>query len=292
MMTANKELQNKILEIFKEFKKICNENQLKYYAIGGTCIGAIRHKGFIPWDDDLDVAMPIEDYEKFREIAKEKLPSKYKIIDYIGNDEYFFNFIKIEDTTTTFVEPGEINNIKRYKGVYIDIMPITGICKNKIKANIFKFRYYMNSKYNKNIKIKYKDKTSPKGKIFWILSRAVFLFKKKDYYSRKFDKLCKKYKVCDKNDILFAWRIPLRKPYSNIFDYEDFKGTCEVDFEDTKISVPIGYDNYLKKDLGDYMRIPPESKRVCHNPAILDLENSYITYIEKAKEDNNGKNNK
>ena len=61
MMTANKELQNKILEIFKEFKKICNENQLKYYAIGGTCIGAIRHKGFIPWDDDLDVAMPIED---------------------------------------------------------------------------------------------------------------------------------------------------------------------------------------------------------------------------------------
>ena len=286
-MTQNKKLQDKILEIFKEYKKICDENELKYYAIGGTCIGAIRHNGFIPWDDDLDVAMPIEDYEKFREIAKQRLPEKYKVIDYIGNDEYFFNFIKIEDITTTFVEPGEINNIKRYKGIYIDIMPVTAISKNKLKAGIFRFVFYMNSRFNLNIRVKYKDKDTLKGKIFWILSHVLFIFKNKDHYSKKFDKLCKKYKISEENDILFPWRIPLRKPYSNVFNYNDFKETCEMPFEDTTIAVPIGYDNYLKKDFGDYMKLPPESKRVCHNPAILDLEKSYLTYIEEARKNKN-----
>lgn len=287
MENHNKKLQNKILEIFKIFKKICDENGLKYYAVGGTCIGAIRHKGFIPWDDDLDVAMPIDDYEKFRMISKKCLPRKYKVIDYINNDNYFFNFIKIEDITTTFVEPGEMNNLSRYKGVYIDIMPIGGINKNIIKARIFKYKYYINSKYNKNIRLKYKDKKTIKGKIFWILSRIKFLFKSKDYYSKKYDELCKKYKISEKNDILFPWRIPLRKPYSNVFDYNDFKETCEVPFEDTTIAVPIGYDNYLKKDFGDYMKLPPESKRICHNPAILDLEKSYLTYVEEARKDKN-----
>ena len=94
----------------------------------------------------------------------------------------------------------------------------------------------------------------------------------------KWDKLCTKNPINNKNDILFCWRIPLTKPYSNIFNYEDFKDSIEVPFEDTIIKVPIGYDNYLKKDFGDYMKLPPENKRITHNPAILDLNKSYKVY--------------
>ena len=283
----NIELQNKILDIFKEYKKICEENNLRYYAIGGTCIGTIRHKGFIPWDDDIDVAMPIDDYEKFRRIAKTELHGKYRLIDYEEDNNRTSNFLKMQDITTTFVEEKEIKRLNRYKGVFIDIMPITAINKNSIKARQLKLRFFINAKLNENIKIPYKCKTKLKGKIFWILSHVLFILKNKDHYSKKFDKLCKKYKISEENDILFPWRIPLRKPYSNVFNYNDFKETCEMPFEDTTIAVPIGYDNYLKKDFGDYMKLPPESKRVCHNPAILDLEKSYLTYIEEARKDKN-----
>lgn len=287
MKSDIKKLQNEILNIYKEFKRICDENNLKYYAIGGTCIGAIRHKGFIPWDDDLDVAMPFEDYEKFRKIAPKELNNNYNLIDYIDcNRTYKFHFMKIENLNTTFVEQGELYDYNQYKGVYIDIMPISAISKNIILRCTDKIRFYFYDKLNKNIRLKYEEKKSLKGKILWILSRPLFILKKKNYYSKKFDKLCRKREISSKKYILFPFRIPLRRPYSNIFDFEDFKDSLEVPFEDTSIKLPIGYDNYLKKDFGDYMQLPPEEKRISHLPAILDLNTSYVKYMNEKKEEN------
>ena len=76
------ELQKEILKVFKEFQNVCMANNLRYFAIGGTCLGAVRNKGFIPWDDDLDVAMPFEDYEKFRSIANKYIKNPYKLLDF------------------------------------------------------------------------------------------------------------------------------------------------------------------------------------------------------------------
>ena len=117
------ELQSKILEIFKEFDRICRDNDLKYFAIGGTCIGAVRHKGFIPWDDDLDVAMPIEDYARFREVAPSSLAPQYQIYDYEEHEKCGYQFLKLFDRNTTFIEERN-NNLDSCMGVFIDIMPV------------------------------------------------------------------------------------------------------------------------------------------------------------------------
>ena len=76
------EIQKKILDIFHQISQICDKEKIEYYAIGGTCIGAVRDKGFVPWDDDMDIAIPIEQFDKFIDIAKQKLPPKYEVLTY------------------------------------------------------------------------------------------------------------------------------------------------------------------------------------------------------------------
>ena len=277
-------LHQEILSIFKCFKQICQKYKLTYYAIGGTCIGAIRHNGFIPWDDDLDVAMPVEDYLKFREIAKIELTGKYRLYDYMDEKLNKFNFLKIHDTSTTFVEKEEYQYPKKYKGVYIDIMPIAGIPKNIFLQKLYLNKLLFLTKLDLNNRTPLKYKKTIISKIQWIMIKPLISFKY-DFYTKIIEKNWKKYKINDKNDILFAWRIPLNKPYSNVFKYEYFSNTKEVNFEDTTIDVPIKYDEYLKKDFGNYMELPPIEKRITHKPAILDLNKSFIYYAEKRRKE-------
>lgn len=121
------ELQKKLVDILSWFHNLCNNNNLNYYAIGGTALGAIRHGGFIPWDDDIDVGMPRTDYEKFIKIAN-KYSKKYAI-EYPGiNKDFLYPYAKIYDTQTTLIEN------KRYKikrGIYIDVFPLDGIGNTK-----------------------------------------------------------------------------------------------------------------------------------------------------------------
>ena len=132
------ELQKEILAIYNVFYDLCKKNNLKFFAIGGTCIGSIRHKGFIPWDDDIDVAMPVNDYLKFIDIAKKELNDNYKLIYYMDKNCHHQYFLKIHNTKTTYIETIEKSNKNRYKGIFIDIMPLIGCPKddNKCKKMI------------------------------------------------------------------------------------------------------------------------------------------------------------
>ena len=133
-------LQQVDLEIVKEVVKICDAHNLKYYMLGGTMLGAIRHKGFIPWDDDIDLGMPRDDYEKFLEIAETELPETYKVVNYRNTPEYQYYITRILDTDTK-VEEERIGNENRYTHASIDIFPIDGTPNNAIarviKANEF-----------------------------------------------------------------------------------------------------------------------------------------------------------
>ncbi len=281
-MSEINNLQKRILIIFKEFKRICKKHHLHYYAIGGTCIGAVRHRGFIPWDDDLDVAMPFEDYDKFRKIAPDELKHGFSLVDYIENSEYGQNFLKIQDDNSTLIEDFEIDYPEKYKGIFIDIMPICGIKKNFISYSMLKLKLYYLRNIDRTLKYDLKSKTTLKGKILWKVAHSL---NKKEItsYMKKWDYLCRKSPVSSSKDILFAWRIPLKKPYSNVFNYDWFSNTKEVPFEDTTILIPIGYDEYLKKDFGDYMKLPPVEKQINHNPAILDLNKSYKEYAKEKR---------
>lgn len=278
---TTKEIQAKILEIFKIFKKICDKYDLKYFAIGGTCIGAVRHKGFIPWDDDLDVAMPIESYKKFREIAKMELKPPLELLDYLNeNQEYqLLSFFKIQNTNTTFVETCDANRTNSNRGVFIDVFPITGCPTNKIKQKRYLKKLLFITRLNNVRNRKYEEKTSFKGKAFWKISYLYMKGKPKNFFLKKWENLLCKYNFTSENDILFPWRIPTYDSYKNVFPYDYFKDFVELKFEDTTIKVPIEYDKYLKMDFGDYMTLPPIEKRCSNHQTIeIDLNKPFEQY--------------
>ena len=282
-------IQKKIIEIFKEFDRICRKYKLKYYAIGGTCLGAIRHKGFIPWDDDLDVVMPIEDYFKFRNVCLNEgvLKKGYSIINPIDAKSSHCIYMKLQDNNTTFVENSEINFPEYYKGVWIDIMPLIGVPKNKLSSFIFKarLRYYWANNNNLKFDTSYKDKVNLKGKLLLLLTKCLSYKKDDNHYVKKWEKLLLKYPIKANNDLLFPWRIPARKPYKNTFPYKCFRDSVRVEFEDTTIMCPIDYDEYLRLDFGDYMQLPPKEKRISHSycNSIIDLNKSYKMYQKEKR---------
>ncbi len=125
------------LEAFKEFKKICEENGLSYYAIGGTLLGAGRHKGFIPWDDDIDVGMPRADYNKFVRIARKKLSKDYIIEDYHYTKGFKSYFCKIRSARYDVYEALTDNENDKRIGYLIDIIPIDGTPNSPMKRCIY-----------------------------------------------------------------------------------------------------------------------------------------------------------
>lgn len=137
-MSDIKIIQDKILSILKEFINICEENNLTYYALGGTLLGAVRHKGFIPWDDDIDIGMPREDYEKFKKIASNVLPENYK---FLSEDtlNYKKAFSVIRDDSTKIIM--NYSKEELVESLWIDIFPLDGMPSNALKKKIHSLRY-------------------------------------------------------------------------------------------------------------------------------------------------------
>ena len=133
-----KELQQHILPILIDVDRVCREHNIRCYICDGTMLGAIRHGGFIPWDDDVDVCMPRPDYERFMQHAKEWLPGHLEAICAENDNDYPFPFGKIQDNTTTLIERMHIDYIG---GLYIDVFPIDGMPDSKLLQEIQLTRY-------------------------------------------------------------------------------------------------------------------------------------------------------
>jgi LPS biosynthesis protein len=268
------ELQIIELDILKQFIYICNKYKLTYYAIGGTLLGAVRHKGFIPWDDDIDVGMPRKDYETFVNIANVELPQHYFLQTFQSDSEYPHNYAKIRNSNTTYIE-NAVNNLKMNHGIYIDIFPLDGIKKNLI----FKIRKKIKfSLCNINITraFCFDNKLSFKGKVLLKISDLVFPNIKAAIESK--EKFMKKY--------------PLEK-CSYIVNYcgnwgdreivpKDYMGLPrKLHFEDIEINVPDKYDEYLTNIYGDYLTLPPVEKQIGHHDTkYCDLYKSYLHYTK------------
>ncbi len=196
------DLQKAILNIALEFKRICVKHGLKYSLAYGTLIGAVRHKGFIPWDDDIDFLMPREDYEKFIELCKTELNPRFALRS-LAESDYIYHFIKIDDTTTTLKE--HYNKDKNYKGgVYIDIFPIDVAPQSKFKRAMFlrKVKYL---RFRRNLAVT--DFTNKKHSL---KKRIIIkLFQNSNYrkYLLKLDNLYKKYKNKDSDYVITSYYI-------------------------------------------------------------------------------------
>lgn len=272
-------LQSEILKIFKEYKRICDENKLTYFAIGGTCIGAVRHNGFIPWDDDLDVAMPLDDYNQFIEIARTELKYPYELYDYREHQHCSFRFVKVHNVDTTFIESKAKRFPERFTGIYIDIMPISGITKNEIEQKKYLFKCFFNRKLDYVCRFQFSEIDTWKTKLFSVIAYPLTRSKKYNFYSYSFDEMLQRYDYSHENDVFFSWRLPLEGNYKNVFPYSIFESAVELPFEDTTICVPVDYDGYLSRDFGNYMKLPPEEKQIpLHDYAVLEFNKPYTAY--------------
>ena len=204
------EVQKAILDIFKEVKKICDDNGIKYFAIGGTCIGAVRHKGYIPWDDDLDIAIPIEKFNDFFKIAKKALPPKYEIYSCSNIKHYGFVFNKIINAETTFVENTQIRYRDCYKGVFVDIMPISGVPTDLKDIKKFCKKIVLYLKLNEKLRFPQKMKTL-KGFLTSLIMAILSIVLDKNYFSDKIYKLLEQYPFSSSNFTGYVWSFKLNK---------------------------------------------------------------------------------
>lgn len=280
-----RKVQKKGLEILLYFRDFCNKNNLLFYFCGGCCIGSIRHKGFIPWDDDIDVFMPRKDYERLLKLWDNYADTSMYSLCRPSRGYFSKNlFATINDNNTTFIKTHQAD-LDINHGLVLDILPLDGYPNNGIQRKIQVFWGLTYSIFCAQM--------APinHGKLVNIIGKIILGLvpsRKIRYKIWKFaEKQMTKYEIDDCNYVTELCSGPyyMRKKYPK----DAFKEAIWVDFEGYKMPIPIGYDDYLKTAFGDYMKEPPKEKQIPqHDVVFCDLNSSYKKYKGKyyCKEEN------
>lgn len=263
-------VQKDELKILIEFDKICKKNNLIYTVAAGTMIGAVRHKGFIPWDDDIDVYMLRNDFNKLRKIASKELPKSMFYQSHYTDPNYYYPFDKIRLNNTVFKETF-LSNHDINHGVFIDIFPIDAISDNKLRSN---FQYYKYRFYRLGLMVKYININARTGKkkfaaqILRLLFSGYslqYLYKKCEVIAQKNESNYQNSKwVRNLNSVGSAGKSETYHRYA-------FKNIHSTKFEGYDFSISADYDYMLRSLYGDYMKLPPKSEQVTRH-ALDELE--------------------
>lgn len=265
---TDQQMKAALLEAFSFTKQFLAQHGLRYIACGGTVLGAVRHQGFIPWDDDIDIYLPRADYERLLTMSDELRPQGYEILSH-GNKGYYTPFAKISKMQSTI---WEIERLPFLMGVYIDLFPLDEFDEpdEVITARQYKSRYYYD---------KYINAVSSYPVSHFFRSMASFDFHQMGVYilnlyrRRHPERYLKAFLDFERTYVggkgpkcvcVTQWE-------GRIFETEWFTDVIELPFEDTTVTVPRNYDAYLRKLYGDYMTLPPEDKRVSHRHFFVDL---------------------
>lgn len=256
-----KELLRKVqltqTEMLKELHRVCTENNIRYHLYCGTFLGAVRHKGFIPWDDDLDVGMLREDYEKFRRIAPEKLGKGYVFQDWHTDPEYPHSFGKLRLQGTVYREVK--TRALAEDGFYVDVFPLDNAWADseKQKALFRKLMHLYRIKLMKggNRPWMEDDRIVWKKRLGYLAYQAAALFTTQEKLIAEFEALVAG--VPDQGVIYDQGSLATEV----LFEKKLFEETADYAFEDGIFPGPKDYDRVLTILYGDYMQLPPEEER-------------------------------
>lgn len=258
-----------LLSIYDAVSTLCKEHGLVYYVACGTLLGAVRHKGFIPWDDDFDIMMPRSDYMKFREIALKELPPHLKYIFYGNTPEFLpYSFCKIQETRRLVVEKIE-NEVGHFlpHGLYIDIFPLDGAPNTLVE----KIQFYYNSFALFSARSSFYGvmKAPNLVKFLWRGIGRIFATLKykvsnvSDLYCR-YEMLSMSFPFCE-GRLCGCVQLPRSSGIGILYglcNYSDYGDCVKLSFCGREVPAPSNYDRYLRCLYGDYMQLPPKNMRI------------------------------
>ena len=275
-------LQQIEFEMLEAFVAVCEKLKLKYYLVCGSALGAVKYGGFIPWDDDIDVALPRADYEVFCNEAQKYLPKHIFLQNYRMDKNFPSLGSKLRNSNTTYIEIPH-KNLNMHQGVFIDVFPLDGVSEsNRDKEKIDRAkRQYIRRKAVKLHYERFKGKNliGIRTNIMYLLYRLFGFYSDTSKYVEKCEKEISKYDTFKYN----IWcnhvdYIPGKEHEPGEF-YGD--GTLST-FEGLQVRIPKKYDEYLTQRYGDWRADLPEDQKVGHHYyEICDLEHPYTDYIEK-----------
>ena len=253
--------------VLRQFIAICKGNHLTYFCCGGTAIGAVRHQGMIPWDDDVDVFMPRPDYDRFVQIASKQLPEGLELVTPNNKSDYPLFFVKLCDARTTLQEEQDVPCVY---GLYIDIFPIDG-APDDIEAARAMERQFTKTKHKLEAIsthvsfVNYLSLLKTPKEWGRFARKTIGFFFRNWYRKRLLQQMTDiSYRYSYESASLVAVYCGSYGP-KEVFPKAWLEGTTSFPYEGMEVDLPIGYDNYLRQYYGDYMQLPPVEKRISHH---------------------------
>ena len=275
-----KRLWNAQFEMMQMLLEICKRHNLTIWISGGTILGAVRHKGFIPWDDDIDMQMPRQDYDRLLEIGPSEFKYPFFFQSAYSDEEYWKPFCRIRNSATTAIELRDINRGNYNQGIFIDIFPLDGVDDNEevFKTKIEWKRSLITYLTHPNNKIPYNP--------FRLFGNDYKRFRKR-YQTGKdivksFGAKISAYKEMEcrfRSVKLESSKLagPVQFEDKDLYPSNIFQGTTYLDFEGIKVPVMNGYETFLRIQYGDYM-VPVKSPSL-HGSLAIDTEKPYSFYL-------------
>lgn len=256
------EQKHVLLNMLTEFHEICSNNGFRYFITGGTLLGAVRHRGFIPWDDDIDILMPRSDYQKLLALSSTLFNSSdLSIIDIYSTPNYIYPFAKLVNTGTIAEE--NVDSKQKF-GLWIDIFPLDNMSDDYDKAvKLFNKPNLLKKILTiKNIR-QSKDRSITKT-IVLAIGKLITSIVSRHRLLLTIDHVCRKYESSTMTKYVSVVTVGTYG-IKEIIDSSNYDDVIQLEFEGRMFNAPIGYKNILSNLYGDYMKLPPKEKQVTHH---------------------------
>lgn len=262
-------LHDNMFEIYEAVSAICDRHRLKYFVVGGTLLGAVIHKGYIPWDDDFDIAMPRDDYDLFVNKYYKELPDRFCLHHTSTDSDYWLSFAKVRINNTVFLEEKR-KNVKSHSGIYMDIFPFE--YSSKCNTLVQKVKWRLITWINNHIytRVTGIQKESRSGKLLNLVFNRIDIKKLslfRDSLMRSFDKGERNFYV----DIAGGRRLD-----NSYFAIDTILPLNRLPFGQSEVVVPMDPNSYLLQLYTEkYKVIPPKEKQITHMPVVIRFEDGF-----------------
>jgi len=260
-----RQVEQEILDVIHD---ICETNGLRYSLAYGTLLGAVRHKGFIPWDDDIDIMMPRDDYNKLISIWKEQAPEQYILQDCYTYPDCTNNFVKIRKDHTTFLQVERERSKSYHKGIFVDVFPMDRVAPTWLSRKYQQIMCKLDLLYNRGYR-------SGKKGISGLVERILLSADSRNYskIQRWAESRATKWNLFETQPFFCFCRL---QDVTRYYRSDLFNKTIKIEFNGKQYCSVENYDEFLKDRYGDYMQLPPVEERVWgHHPILIDFTRNY-----------------